>query len=105
MYEVEYRAAGLCTGTNDRPNSFAPRLAGGPACSLGDLPMNRHESDRLFGHIVCGFDARRRDELEEAIRVQTESLGNVLGLAGSRRLHEGVPTDVVRDALQRLAER
>ena len=65
--------------------------------------MNGDEANCLLGKFVGGVDAGRGDEGEEAVKMVTKSLPQVVRLSRIRRGHDRVIGDVPSNARQGVA--
>ena len=78
--ELKDRATLLGAGGDHRPDPLAPAAAFLAPRPLGDLPVDHHEANRLFGQVVRRLDARRGDEAEVRFPVLAEPFRQVLGV-------------------------
>ena len=81
--EGEDASAGLGAGGDRGPDAFEPALAGVAARALCDLAVDDDETDRLFGEIVCGFEAWGGDEAEITFAVLVKAFGEVSSFLGA----------------------
>jgi hypothetical protein len=92
--ELEDRSALGFTGTDGRPNAFAPALAFVAACALGDAPVDNEVADCLLGHVVGWLDSWGGDEGEELLWVKAEALAQVTDARSVRGVLETVDQPV-----------
>ena len=77
------RASLQCAGGDHGPETFTGAAAVDTAGTLGDMAVDDHEPDRLFGDVVGRVHAGGGDEREVRLSVLAKALGHVLRLASA----------------------
>ncbi len=83
------------TTYDHRRDTFPPLLTRRAACPVGHPPINRHQPNGLLREIVARWDARCRDERDEAFKVIAEAIAQIGSLVVPPAAYEGLVRPLV----------